>query len=230
MKITYHLVNFTSKRLVRLVCRVDDSQWPKFPDRGPLILAANHINFLEIPVMYTHLLPRPVTGFVKAEGWENPFLRFVFNLWGAIPLQRGEGDMSAIRAGLAALQAGKILAIAPEGTRTGDGRLIEGHPGIAIMALKSGAPILPVVYYGHENLWANALRLRRSDFIVRVGRPFTLNPGGKPVTKEVRRKMTDEIMFQLARLLPEDYRGYYSDLSRATEAYLEFRNLDRTGF
>jgi len=167
-------------------------------------------------------MPRPVTGFVKAENWEHPFFRWLFDLWGGIPLHRGEADMTAVRAGLAALEDGWMLTVAPEGTRTGDGRLRQGHPGIVIMALKSGVPILPVAYWGHEMFWQNAKRLRRTDFNLRVGRPFTLDPGSQRVTKEIRQQMADEIMFQIARLLPEAYRGYYSDLSQATEAYLKF--------
>lgn len=186
-------------------------------------MAVNHVNFMEMPVMYTHLMPRPITGFVKSEGWDNPFLRWVFNLWGGIPLQRGAADMSAVRAGLAALEQGKILAIAPEGQRTGDGRLIPGHPGIVTMALKSRAPILPVVYYGHEHFWSNIKHFRRTDFFLNVGPIFTLDHHGAPVTKAVRQQMVDEIMYQLARLLPPENRGYYSDLSNAEENYIEFR-------
>jgi 1-acyl-sn-glycerol-3-phosphate acyltransferase len=223
MGFTYHAVNFTFKHIVRLLCRVDDSQWVKIPARGPLILAVNHINFIEMPIMVTHLIPRPITGLVKSDGWQNPFLRWVFTLWGAIPLQRGQADMSAVRAGLAALNEGKILAIAPEGKRTGDGRLIEGHPGIVTMALKSQAPILPVVYYGNEHFWPNFKRLRRTDFKVNVGCPFILNGHGRPVSKQMRRQMTAEIMFQLARLLPEQNRGYYADLSAASEEFLDFQ-------
>jgi len=219
---TYRAVNFTFKRITRVLCRVDDSQWQKIPMEGPYIMAVNHINFLEMPLMHTHLLPRPMTGFVKADGWENPFFRWIFELWGAIPLRRGEADMAAVRAGLSALDEGKILAITPEGTRTGDGRLQQGHPGIVTMALKAQVPILPVVYYGHEELWSNIYRLRRTDFHINVGQPFTLDSGGARVSKEVRRQMADEIMYQLAKLLPAQNRGYYADLAKASEEYLNY--------
>jgi len=220
--ITYHVVNFTFKRIVRLLCRVDDSQWHKIPAEGPLIMAVNHINLMEIPLMYTHLLPRPMTGFVKAESFELPFVGWVFHLWDGIPLQRGEADMTAVRAGLNALSEGKILVIAPEGTRTGDGRLQRGHPGIVTMALKANVPILPVAYYGNEHFWPNFYRLRRTGFHVNVGSPFTLDSGEKRVTKEVRRQMVDEIMVQLARLLPPENRGYYVGLPAATPTHLRF--------
>jgi 1-acyl-sn-glycerol-3-phosphate acyltransferase len=149
-------------------------------------------------------------------------LRWLFDLWGGIPLHRGEADMTAVRAGLDVLKKGWLLTVAPEGTRTGNGRLRQGHPGIVIMALKSEVPILPVAYWGHEQFWQNLKRLRRTDFNLGVGRPFILNPGDQRVTKEIRQQMADEIMFQIARLLPEAYRGYYSDLTQATETYLQF--------
>lgn len=220
--LTYRTVNFAVKRIVRVWCRVDDSQFDKIPEKGPYIMAVNHINFMEIPVMYTHLVPRQITGFVKAESFDRTAYGWLFKMWHGIPVQRGEADMSAMRAGIEWLNAGKILVIAPEGTRTGDGRLIEGHPGIVIVALKARVPILPVVYYGHENLWHNVKRLRRTGFQVNVGRPFYLDPGGARVTKGMRRQMADEIMYQIAGLLPEKYRGHYADMSKATETYLQF--------
>ena len=149
-------------------------------------------------------------------------MRWLFELWGGIPLRRGEADMAAIRAGMAALAEGRILSVAPEGTRTGDGRLIRGQPGIVLIALKTNVPIMPLAYYGSEQFWPNLRRLRRTDFFVRVGRPFYLDAAGQHVTKEVRQQMADEIMFQVARLLPADYRGHYADLSAATETYLRF--------
>ncbi|MEA2008767.1 MAG: 1-acyl-sn-glycerol-3-phosphate acyltransferase, partial [Chloroflexota bacterium] len=62
----------------------------------------NHINFLDAPIFYTHLCPRPLTGFVKSETWDSPYLGPLFTLWGAIPVRRGEADMNAIRRGVAA--------------------------------------------------------------------------------------------------------------------------------
>jgi len=137
-------------------------------------------------------------------------------------LERGEADVRAFRAGLAALQDGAILAVAPEGTRSGHGRLQTGRPGVVLLALHSGAPILPLVYYGAERFHDNIRRLRRTDFRIVVGQPFYLDARGAKVTQEVRRAMTDEMMYQIAALLPPDYRGVYADLEAATEHYLRF--------
>jgi 1-acyl-sn-glycerol-3-phosphate acyltransferase len=220
--LTYWVVTSSIKRLTRILCRIEDDQLAHVPQRGPLIIVANHINFLEAPVLYTHLQPRPVTGFAKAETWDNPALRLLADLWGAIPLQRGEADVTAFRQALRALEAGQILAVAPEGTRSGHGRLQQGHPGVTFLALHSGAPLLPMVYYGGELFWDNLSRLRRTDFRIIVGQPFYLDASGSKVTRQVRRQMADEVMYQMARLLPPAYRGVYSDVAAATERYLRF--------
>jgi 1-acyl-sn-glycerol-3-phosphate acyltransferase len=222
MTLAHTVVSLTLKGLTRVLCRVEDAQLARVPSRGPLILVANHINFIEVPLLYTHLQPRPLTGFAKVETWNNPFMAFLFDLGGAIPLRRGEADVNAFRRGLAVLEAGHILAVAPEGTRSGHGRLQRGHPGVVTLALRSGAPLLPVAYHGGERLKQNLSRLRRTDFDIRVGQPFYLDTRGLRATREVRQRMADEIMYQIAALLPPAYRGYYADLALATEGYLRF--------
>ncbi len=193
-----------------LICRIDKTDFPKVPPRGPLILVTNHINSLEVPLLFVHLQPRKLTGLAKIETWDNKFMGWLFNLWEAIPVRRGEADLTAIRRCLDALAAGDILAIAPEGTRSYHGRLLRGQPGVVTIALRSGAPILPMAHWGGENFSDNLKRLQRTDFYVRVGRPFRLNPNGQKVTPQLRQAMTDEIMGQIAALLPEEYRGEYA--------------------
>jgi 1-acyl-sn-glycerol-3-phosphate acyltransferase len=222
MSLGFWIVTLTIKGLTTLLCDVDDAQLKRVPERGPLILVANHINFLEIPVIYTRLQPRPVTGLVKAETWNNPWLAVLFNLWGGIPIRRGEADHNALQKGLKALKRGDIVAIAPEGTRSGDGSLRPGHPGVALLALYSGAPVLPLVYFGGEKIKYNLAHLRRTSFRIAVGNTFYVqNPGGK-TSRQVRQQITDEIMYQLALLLPPGYRGVYGDLEKATTATLRF--------
>lgn len=222
MRIAYRLVTSTIRSLSRILCRVDDSQLARVPDCGPLILVVNHVNFLEAPILYTHLQPRPVTGFAKAENWQNPLLRPLFDLWEGIPLHRGEADLTAIRRGLALVEGGGILAIAPEGTRSGHGCLLRGKPGVAIVALRTGAPVLPLACHGHEAFWRNLRRLRRTDFRVSVGVPFHLVAPARRVTRRIRQRIVDEMMYQIAGLLPPRYRGEYADLSSATEDFLHF--------
>jgi 1-acyl-sn-glycerol-3-phosphate acyltransferase len=221
MSLTYWLVTNSIKNLLRVMCQVDAAELAKVPEKGPLLLVCNHVNFLEVPLVYTHLAPRPVTGFAKAETWDNPLMAQLFNLWGAIPVRRGEVDTTAIHRGVQFLRDGNILAVAPEGTRSGDGRLQRGHAGIVTLAQHSQAPILPLVYYGGEAFWENIKRLQRTGFHIRVGRPFQLRLNGSPA-RLVRQKIVDEVMYQLATLLPAEYRGDYADLSLASTEYLDF--------
>lgn len=222
MTIAKKVVNFTFNRLMSLLCRINADQLALIPAKGPLIVVANHVNFLEVPILITRLGSRSVTGFAKIETWDNPILGYIFDLWEIIPIRRGEADVGALREGLQALVERKILAIAPEGTRSGNGRLQRGHPGVILLALRSGAPLLPVAYFGGEKFWDNLPRLRRTNFDVVVGKPFYLRAENIKVTQAIRQQMTDEVMWQLAALLPAAYRGHYANLSEATEDYLRF--------
>ncbi|MHB9034698.1 MAG: lysophospholipid acyltransferase family protein [Anaerolineae bacterium] len=222
MPLVFTLVNWSLRFILRRLCKVDDTQLRQVPDHGPLILVANHINFLDVPVLATHLLPRPLTAFAKSETWDNPFLGLLFSMWGAIPLHRGEADINAFRLAEKALAGGKILAIAPEGTRSGDGILQRGYPGVVHLAKRTGAPLLPVVYYGNERFHANIRKLRRTDFNIKVGQPFYLNVSSN-MNAEERQAAADEVMYQLALLLPERYRGYYADVTHATNHYIIYK-------
>ena len=208
--------------LTGMICRIDDSQLGRVPMTGPLIIVTNHVNILEIPIIYTRLQPRELHGLVLAARWKNPLLRWIFAVTETIPLGRGEPNPQAFRRALDYLKAGSIVIISPEGTRSGDGRLQAAHPGAVLLAQRSQAPLLPVVYYGSENYKQNLSRLQRSDFHLAVGQPFYLNSHGRPLDRQVRQHMTDEVMYQLAALLPPDYRGLYSDLPRATQDYITF--------
>ena len=205
----------------RLICRIDLVSLAKIPRSGPLILVTNHIGSLEVPLLFAHLQPRPVTGFAKIETWDDPFMGWLFDLWGAIPIRRGEADMDALRKGFAALEQGYILAVAPEGTRSRHGHLLRAHPGVAMIALRAGAMILPMAHWGGENFGKNLKRLKRTDFHVKVGQPFRLQVEEK-VTRQVRQQVADEIMFQIATLMPEEYRGEYREIENISLKYLQF--------
>jgi 1-acyl-sn-glycerol-3-phosphate acyltransferase len=222
MGLVYWAVTGAVKQTTRLLCRVHDQELERIPKQGPLILVSNHINFLDVPIMYTHLMPRPATAFTKVETWDNPLLGLLAELWKAIPIRRGEPDLNALRQGVQALRAGGILAVSPEGTRSGDGRLQRGHPGVVMIAQMSGSPLLPVVFYGNEQFQANLRRLRRTDFQIVVGRMFRLKDSAMRLGREARQRATDEIMVQLAALLPPPYRGAYADTDAAKMNYLEY--------
>jgi len=204
------------------ICRVEAAELARIPRRGPLIVALNHINFLEVPLIYTQLYPRDSVGIVKRETWENPILGFLAKVWDAIALDRESTDLRAMRAALDTLKAGRILLVAPEGTRSGHGRLQRGHGGIVQLALKSGAPIVPVVHFGGERFWPNFKSLRRTRVTFRVGEPFRLRPPEGGLSKSSRNAMVDQIMNRIALLLPPAYRGEYASPEAASAEALEF--------
>jgi 1-acyl-sn-glycerol-3-phosphate acyltransferase len=222
MTFSRRLVVATFKGITSLICRIDDAQLKRVPKQGPLIIVTNHVNVLEIPIIYTRLQPRRVHGMVLAERWKNSIWRWILDTCETIPLHRGEADLAAIHKALGYLERGEMLIIAPEGTRSSDGRLQPAHPGVVLLALHSHAPLLPVAYYGAERYKENLSRLKRTDFHLRVGKPFYLEGKGEKVTRLVRKKMMDEVMHQLAMLLPPEYRGEYADISATTTRYIVF--------
>jgi len=220
MRPVFWFVNTIVKIGTGILCKIDAPDLDKVPRHGPLLLYSNHTGQIEVPVLYSHLQPRPVTGLAKVETWDGWFLRWVFDLWNAIPIRRGEADIEAMRKSIDTLNKGNILAIAPEGTRNKTGALIKAQPGVVTLALRSGAPLMPIVHWGGENFTNNIKRLKRTDFHVRVGEPFKLDTRGERVTHEVRQQMVDEMMYRLAALLPENYRGVYAKLEDSTGKYL----------
>jgi 1-acyl-sn-glycerol-3-phosphate acyltransferase len=214
------LINFIIRIYTRITCRIDAPDLQTIPMQGPLIVATNHTGQIEVPLLFAHLQPRKMTGWAKVEAWDNKFLHWVFNVWGIIPVRRGEADMHALKAAIRALEKSYIFGIAPEGTRNRNGVLIRAQPGAVTLALHTGASILPVAHWGGEKLMKNLKRFERTDFHIRLGQPFKVDMQGVKVTSEIRQQIVDEMMYKIAELLPEEYRGVYSDLSKATGKFL----------
>lgn len=212
---------FVLKSITVLLFRVDSKELARVPERGPLIVVTNHVHMPEMPTLYMRLLPRPVTGMVLASRWDNGFFRWLLNLFHIIPLRRGEADLAGLKLGLEMLNAGYIVIIDPEGTRSHTGRLQEGRPGVLLLALRSGAPLIPVVHYGSEDYLQNLRRLRRTDFHFAVGRTFRIKPEAARSLHAGRQQMLDEVMAQMAALLPPQYRGAYAGVE-PTDKYLLF--------
>ena len=190
-------------------------------DEGPLILAITHTNFLD-PGLASAVIPQELVIMSKIENLRHPFFGIIARLYGAFPVRRGEVDRQAIRHSLEVLAGGEALLMAPEGTRSGHGRLQKGHAGMTFIALRADAPILPMAIIGGECFWANLTRLRRTPVKIVIGKAFRFSSGQKRVGHAIMSRMTEEGMYQLASLLPPERRGVYSDLDSATEDYLAF--------
>jgi 1-acyl-sn-glycerol-3-phosphate acyltransferase len=188
---------------------------------GPMIVAINHINFLEVPMLVAWSYPQQLTGLVKEETWKNPFMAFLLDTYKAIPINREGSYLQTFRQVRETLAQGAHVCVAPEGTRSGTGVLGRGKAGIVQLAMITGAPILPVVHFGGEKIWDNIRHFRRTPFCFRVGRPFRFKCQGRPGKAE-REVMLEELMGQMAAMLPETMRGEYAERALQKSEYLEF--------
>jgi len=205
--------------LFKILLKIEIIGLENVPLQGTLIFMINHVSFLD-PVLLVGLMPRQVTPFAKIETLSYPALGFLIRLYGVVPVRRGEVDRRALQQAIATLTTGEALLVAPEGTRSHDGRLQKAHDGIAYIALRTGATIIPVAISGQERFPASLTRLRRTKIRIRIGNPFRFAPG--KVSRDELRAMTKEAMYQLASLLPSERRGVYSDIESATEERLVF--------
>jgi 1-acyl-sn-glycerol-3-phosphate acyltransferase len=213
------IINAILRPLVALLLPHDVQGQENLPAEGPVIVMLNHVNFLDV-IMPAMFLPRDVVMVAKTEIYRAPGFGLLVRAYGAVPLRRGEADLQAMRLSLEALRKGQVLGIAPEGTRSGHGRLQQGHDGLAFVAVQAGVPVVPFAIYGHNRFWEDLKRLRRTRLHIRVGEPFRFVARKRP-QRDGLRAMTDEAMYRLAALLPPEFRGVYGDPSRATRCYTE---------
>ena len=178
-----------------------------FPKKGPALVVINHLGDADV-VLLAATIPTTIDGMGKIELNEHWFVGPMFRAYGVIWVHRGRPDRKAIRAALDGLSQGRILAIAPEGRQSLDGGLEEGTEGAAFLALKSGAPVVPVGMTGteNENIY-NGKFWKRAKVTLAVGKPFYLNKYDDRQT--MLREGTKQVMQSLADLLPEDYRGNF---------------------
>ena len=189
------------------------------PRQGPVILMINHLSFLD-PFVVVASMPRQVTAMSKVENFSIPVWGWIFKLYGAIPVRRGQVDRRALKAALDVLKSDTMLLIAPEGTRSPTHALQKAHDGMAYIAQRSGAAIVPVAIIGTGDFWPHIKRLRRTPVHIRVGQPFYLQAQERRLDREMLTAMTTEAMYRLAAILPPRYRGVYADLSQATERFV----------
>lgn len=144
------------------------------PDDGPAIVVSNHVNYLD-PLAMGTAFSRPLHFMAKEELFKYPVFGWLLRKVYAFPVRRGKSDRRAIRTALKILDEGHVLALFPEGTRSATGDLQELQRGAAMLALRSGAPVIPMVILGaHEALAGGRKLPRRGPLTVRVGPPLHL--------------------------------------------------------
>ena len=180
-----------------------------FPKHGPALIVINHLGDADA-VLLAASIPTTIDGMGKIELNEHWLVGPVFRAYGVIYVHRGRPDRKAIRAALDALTEGRMLALAPEGRQSVEGKLEEGTEGAAFLAMKTGAIIVPVAMTGTENENVYHRKWwRRARVTLSVGQPFKLTEQAD--RQKMMRDGTNQIMESLARLLPESYRGNYKN-------------------
>jgi len=216
-RIFHNLFCCVFRVLFFLLTRVRVYGRKNIPTKGGYIAAANHLSIIEVPLAYCLLNRYDVTGLVAKNHQKNPFFRFIINNMDGIWLNREEIDTRALKAARDHLKGGGVLGVAPEGTRSDTGALLQAKTGIAFLADQADAPILPVAVSGTWQITSEILTLRRPVIKVNIGEPFSLPKVDRKERDKDLRRNTDEIMCQLAALLPPENRGVYADHPRVLE-------------
>jgi 1-acyl-sn-glycerol-3-phosphate acyltransferase len=177
----------------------------KVPEKGPVILAANHLSILD-PIAIGAGIKRPVSFLARADVFRLPVLSWLLPRLYAIPVERGTGDLSAIKGAIRALERGMAFGIFPEGTRSRSGRLQPFKTGVAAIAFRTGSPVVPVAVVGSEKAWPVGRKLFRLRRPIRVvyGEPIPV-PRKTKVTHQELENLTREIEARVRELLPPQY-------------------------
>lgn len=191
------------------------------PRKGGLIVATNHVSRLDIPVLFVNPVRADITALVA-----DKYLKYMLFRWfavtaGGIWIDRTKADFTAFSQALAALESGRALGIAPEGTRSSNAQLLEGKSGTALLAHRGRVPIVPVGISGTEVALARIFTFRHAPIRVNFGKPIILPPFSRDNREADLQRQTDEIMCQIAALLPEAYRGFYANHPRLKEILAE---------
>jgi 1-acyl-sn-glycerol-3-phosphate acyltransferase len=213
------ILRFLIRILLNLIARFEMVGKENVPLTGGMILAANHIGIIDIVLVY-YVIDRTDLFIPVAEKWEKiGWIRWLGKHLNFLFVDRYNPDLKALRKMMALMQDGKCLVIAPEGTRSRVGSLIEGKPGVAYLAARSGFPVVPIAITGTEDktIFGNVKRFRKSTITLTGGKPFTVPSLPKQDRDAALQKATDEIMCQIAALLPERYRGVYAGHPRVRE-------------
>ena len=213
------ILRFLIRVLLRLIANIEIRGKENVPLTGGMILSSNHIGILDIIMVY-YGIERTDIFIPVAEKWEKiGWIRWLGKQLNFLFIDRYNPDLKAMRKMIALMEEGKCLVIAPEGTRSRVGSLIEGKPGVAFLAARSGFPVIPVAITGTEDevIKANLKKFRRSNITLTGGKKFIIPPLPKSNRDDALQKYTDEIMCQMAAILPERYRGVYAEHPRLKE-------------
>lgn len=213
----YDLTKASVARALRLLCRPVITGLENLPQDGPVIIASNHLSFLD-SVIISAFMPRRVKFIAKAEyvnspGIKGKLMREAFEFIDIIPVTRGQQSESvaALDPAVEHLKQGNVFGIYPEGTRSRDGYLYRGHSGVAYLAYVTGAPVVPVGLIGTQRLQPpGATMIRPAKFEMHVGEPIPTPESHGHQTGKLRKIYVEQIMTTIARLSGQPRKDVYN--------------------
>jgi 1-acyl-sn-glycerol-3-phosphate acyltransferase len=204
----YYLGTKLVKLLLRLLTRWRVQGKENIPAQGPLIIVSNHLSLVDPPLLSASI-PHQIVFMAKEELFHSLIFGPLVRGWHAFPVRREQLDREALRRAQRVLAEGLALGMFPEGARNVRAQMQQAYAGISLLALRSGAPILPVGIAGTEKLRNPLALIRRPGVTVNIGRPLNLPSIDGKLTRDQLASATDFIMEQIAELLPQSYRGVY---------------------
>src|SRR4051812_18187952 len=224
----YRLLRLCLRLFARLWCRLEVTGIEHFPVSGPVIVASNHLSFID-SVVIPVVAPRPVRFLAKEEYFTGTGLRgrasaAFFRVIRAVPVSRdGTRDaLAALSLAQRVLENGEAFGIYPEGTRSRDGRLYRGRTGVAWLALATRSPVLPVALYGTNDVQPVGSRgIRPRKIKVSFGPLVDPKPlaarmaAGEMGPGKARRDLTDDVMAAIAAMSPQERADRYNEASSA---------------
>ncbi len=227
----YRMIHTALPPVISAVYRPWTEGLEHIPKRGPAILASNHLSFLDHFFLPAYV-QRPIFFLGKSDyfsGWKRHFFEGV----GVMPVARQGGDAgeTSLAKGQEILDSGRLLGIYPEGTRSPDGRLYRGKTGPVRLALRTGAPVLPVAMIGMFEVLPPGAKLPKIRRVgVRIGQPLDFSRyRGRDTDRFVLRSATDELMYELMILSGQEYVDEYAAKVKSGEVMIGSGDLEELG-
>ena len=214
-----NFIRWLIRLIFNLIARIEVRGYENLPKEGSFVITTNHLGIVDVPIAF-YAVDRWDMFVMIGEKWQNVGLfRWVGKYFNFVFIDRFNPDIKTLRRVISLMRENNILVIAPEGTRSRTGSLIEARPGASYLATKLNRPIVPVGITGTEDeaLLGNLKKLRRGYITVTAGPIFTLPPLPRENRDEALKLYTDEIMCHIAALLPEKYLGVYANHPKLKE-------------
>lgn len=220
---SYRLIRFIIRGFFKYFTSLDINGREKISENGAYIVAANHLGVLDPALVFNILDRRDIILIIAEKYQRNALFRWLVSSMNAIYIDRFNADIRALKIVIERLHQGDVLVMAPEGTRSRSGSLIEARPGGSYLAAKTGLPVFPVAVTGTEDkrFITNLLHFQRPRITIKVGDPLVFSPVDRKDRQAVLQRYTDEIMCHIALMLPPSYRGVYADHPRLHELEMD---------